>query len=566
MQTANDPALAPDLPGERPRRRMLLAVGFVLLVAAGLLVNLGLRPLEFEEPRRALVALEMALRGNLLVPTTNGALYLNKPPVFNWVLLGTIRLFGSDAEWVLRLPTVASMLLLALVLWLAARRQLGRGTALTAAAFLLTFTTLLFYGSLYAEIDVFFALLTLLQALAIYALEQRGRPVAMFVVSYLAAAVGFLTKGYPSLVVQVLTLGAWLIHVRRGRWLLSWAHLAGVAAFALTAGGYFAAYSRYADPVRFLAKMFFDAAERIPGGVGYSGRYGAGRTALHLVSFPLQLLSLSVPWSVFAPGLLARTARDRIRSSPFLRFCVAFVAANIAPYWISPGNRPRYMFMFLPFLAALLAVAAEHLAERGWYLRAVRWVAGIALAAAAAGAACLPFTPWGARVAPLWGWAAVTALLAALAVGYWRARSPRPALVVLLLTLAAARVGYDLVVPGFRRDHSEEVFYEQVASVLNREYRGEPVVLAGRINTIEHTLPVPGRTFTFRELEWFSYALSFHYTEERGELLRYTDALEPGRLYLAHTAFPVSRPCRVLRVFDYPVGDDQDLKLIRVLE
>src|SRR5512140_1913826 len=183
MQTANDPALAADLPGERPRRRMLLAVGFVLLVAAGLLVNLGLRPLEFEEPRRALVALEMALRGDLLVPTTNGALYLNKPPVFNWLLLACMRLFGSRAEWVLRLPTVAAMLLTALVFWAVARRALGRATAIAATGFLLTFTTLLFYGTLYGEIDVFYALVVLLQALAIFVFEQRGRPAAMFALS-----------------------------------------------------------------------------------------------------------------------------------------------------------------------------------------------------------------------------------------------------------------------------------------------------------------------------------------------------------------------------------------------
>jgi len=562
MSSALDPASASVAPGTGTRRRIALSAGFVVLVCAALLVHLGVRPLEFEEPRRALVALEMALRGNLVVPTTNGALYLNKPPVFNWVLLACMRLFGSGAEWVLRLPTVASMLAMALVFWRVARRHLGRETALAAAAFLLTFPTLLFYGTLYAEIDVFYALLVVLQALAIFVLEQGDRPVAMFVVSYLATAVGFLTKGMPSLAFQILTLGAWLVHVRRWRWLVSWAHLAGLGALALCVGGYFAAYARYADPAPFLFSMLFDATVRTAAGT----LHGAGRTALQLVAFPLQLLSLSAPWSVFAPGLLGGAARARIRSSPFLRFCIVFVAANVAPYWLSPGNRPRYMFMFLPFLAALLAVAVEHLAEQGWYLRAVRWLLGLALAAAAAGAACLPFTRWGARVAPLWGWVAVVGLLAALAIGHWRARSFRPALALALLALATARVGYDLIVPAIRRDASVGAFYEQVASVLNREYRGQPILLLGKGRERERTIPITGQRFTLPEPEWFSLALSFHYTLGRNELLRYADALEPGKLYLAHTGFPVSLPCDVLHVFDYPVGDEDDLKLIRVRE
>ena len=457
----------------------------MLLIAAGLLLNLGTRPLEFEEPRRALVALEMALRGNLLVPTTNGALYLNKPPVFNWLLLACMRLFGSTQEWVLRLPTVASMLLLALVFWRVARRHLERGTALTATAFLLTFPTLLFYGTLYAEIDVFYALLVLLQATAIFAFEHRERPVAMFVVSYLATAVGFLTKGMPSLAVQALTLGVWLIHERRWRWLLSWAHLAGLAAFVLCVGAYFVAYARYADPTLYLARLLFDATDRTAGG----GARGVGRLALQLAAFPFQLLSLSAPWCVFVPGLLTGAARARIRSSPFLRFCIAFLGANVAPYWLSPGNRPRYMFMFLPFLAALLAVALEHLAEEGWYLRAVRWLLGLALATAAIGAVCLPFTPWGGPVAPVWLWGMVAAFLAALAVRYWRAASLRSALALVLLALSAARIGYDLVVPAFRRQRSVDRFYEEVASVLTREYRDQPVLLAGRTAQHQRTNP-----------------------------------------------------------------------------
>jgi 4-amino-4-deoxy-L-arabinose transferase-like glycosyltransferase len=562
MQPAPDREPAPDTSGLRLRRELVFAVGFVLLFVAGLLVNLGTRPLEMEEPRRALVSLEMALRGNLLVPTINGALYVNKPPVFNWVLLGFMRLFGSAEEWVLRLPTVVSMLLTALLLFAVARRHLGRRTAFTAAAFQLTFTSLLFYGSLYGEIDVFFALVVMLQALAVFAFEQRDRPLAMFVLSYLAAAVGFLTKGLPSPVVQGLLLVGWLLQARRGRWLLSWAHLAGVAVFALCVGGYVAAYARYADPWPYLAKLLWDAAER----AAPFGEFRPGRTALQLVEFPLQLVALALPWAVFAPGLLEGAARARIRSTPFLRFCLVFLAANVAPYWVSPGNRPRYMFMFLPFLAVLLAVGLEHLDERGWYVRALRLLMSVVLTAAAAVLAVLPFTPWGAHVGPLWAWGAVVALLAGLAASCWRTRALRPAVATLLLALAAARVGYDLVIPALRDDISPDSFYEQVATVLSQDFRGEQIQLLGGGYEEQRTVPFIGLRFVFREKEWFPLSLSFHYTHDRGELLRYADRAEPGQLYLVHSDFAVNRRHEVVRSFGSPGQGSPELRLIRVLE
>jgi 4-amino-4-deoxy-L-arabinose transferase-like glycosyltransferase len=574
MQDPTDPSLGRDpdgllAPSPEPWLDRLWAAvageagampALVVLVVAGLLLGLGAGPLQGEEPRRGLVALEMALRGNLLVPTTNGALYFNKPPLFNWVLLASAGLFGSWSEWVLRLPTVASALAMALAFWAVARRHLERSTALTATALLLTFPILLFYGTLYAEGDVFYALLVVLQALALFAFEQADRPLAMFVASYLLTALGVLTKGLPSLAFQALTLAAWLALERRWRWLLSWAHLAGLAAFALCAGGYFLAYAGYADPAPFLVKLFLEGTEKTA--VGRLG--GLARISLQLLAFPLQLAWLCFPAVVFAPGLLVREARARIRSTPFLRFCAVFVLANVAPYWLSPGNRPRYMFPLLPFLAALLAVAHERLAEDGWYARLLRWVMGLALSAAPLALAAVLLTPWRRHLSSPWPWAAVVGLLGALALGYWRAAAARARLLLFLLTLATVRIGYDLVIPQVRRESAEEPFFRGVAAVLNSQYRHEEILLAGEDHDLALSVPLLGRTVTIGEKEFYPYALSFHYTRGRSELLRHASAFEPGKLYLAYVWFRVEAPHEVLRIFDHPVGDRKDLKLIRV--
>ena len=69
-----------------------------ILGAVALFLNLGLEPLHFEEPRRAIVALEMELTGNWWVPKINGEYYYNKPPVYNWLLIGLYKVFGYE-EW-----------------------------------------------------------------------------------------------------------------------------------------------------------------------------------------------------------------------------------------------------------------------------------------------------------------------------------------------------------------------------------------------------------------------------------------------------------------------------------
>lgn len=563
---ARPPEDRPAAPESAPLGRGLALAGaaFAALVTLALLLNGGVRPLEFEEPRRALVALEMLLRGDLLVPTTNGAAYLNKPPLFNWVLIGFMRAFGSTAEWLVRLPTVLSALAMALLTAAAARRHLGRPAALAAGAMVLTFTTLLFYGTLYGEIDVFYALLVTAQALAIFAFEQSDRPLALFLVSYLLAALGFLTKGLPSVVVQGLTLLVWLAQARRLRWLLSPSHLAGLGLFAAAVGGYLLAYARRgADPVLLLARLLLEASER----TAADGQHRLGRVLLQLVRFPADLAALCLPWVALAPALLLPAVRRRVRRTPLLWFCALFIGANALPYWLSPGNKPRYMFIFLPFAALLLAAAGQHFRELGRYARLVQWAAGGALAAAALACLALPFTPLARHLAGAPGlvaWLAVAAAMAALAVAFWRRRELRARLVIALLALAVARLAYDLVVPYLRREQGETGFYQGVVAELNRDFPRQPIQLAGRDTVWARRLPLTGRELSFRQAEWFNYTLSFYFTDSRRELLRYSTTLEPGSLYLVHRTFPLDARHEVVRAFECPRGPLEDLLLVRV--
>lgn len=549
----------------------LLGAAFVAALLVGLLLHLGTRPLELEEPRRALVALELGLRGELVVPTTNGVPYLRKPPLFSWVLLGLMRLTGSASEAILRLPTVASFLIIGLLLLVVAGRRLGREAGLRSAAVFLTFGNLLFYGTLHADIDLFLTLVVLLQALAVFALEQQERPLALFTASYLLAALAFLTKGFPALAFQALTLAGWLTARRRWRWLFSARHLAGLGVFSLVAGGYLALYARTADVGAYVVRMLLDSGERTPA----SGRYGAGAALLHLATFPLELVDVALPWSLFAGFLLHPAARARIRAQPLLRFCVVFLAVNLVPYWLSPGTRPRYLFPFLPFAAVLLAAGMEAaLGEAGAgsapglaprsYASALRRTLMVVLALGALAPLALPLFPtlWRHADGPV-AWYLCAAALLAAAVAAWRAPDLRGAVTAAFLALALARVQYDLVVPEYRRATSDDTFNRRVAEELARDFPGQRIRLAGHDRIERLRVPLLGE-LTLVDREHFTNSLSYYLALGRGELLRYADAVAPGELLLVHPGFQPDRPFEVVRAYDWE-GEQHDLQLLRLL-
>src|SRR4051812_26374715 len=73
--------------------------GFVLILvgawALAYLPNLGIRPLRLEEGRRATPAREMLASGDFVRPTLYGDTYLNKPPLYYWLVAAAGSVLGA---------------------------------------------------------------------------------------------------------------------------------------------------------------------------------------------------------------------------------------------------------------------------------------------------------------------------------------------------------------------------------------------------------------------------------------------------------------------------------------
>ena len=138
------------------QRNKLLYVLSILLLFPALLINLGLMTFIDDEGIRTLVALEMKLSGNYITPTLHGEFYYNKPPLFNWILLGYFKLLGQINEFNTRIPTLVSLLGFAATVFYSFRKQYGTYTAFVLAMTLITCGRILFWDSLLGLIDIIF--------------------------------------------------------------------------------------------------------------------------------------------------------------------------------------------------------------------------------------------------------------------------------------------------------------------------------------------------------------------------------------------------------------------------
>jgi len=113
----------------------LLLVGSLFVFFAGI----GLIPvLTHNEGRRLVVLQEMLAGKNWLIPTMNGQIYLEKPPLFYWIGATLGLLFHSSAEWVMRLPSGLSAFGAAWLLFARLRKPIGRWPSLFAVLILAT--------------------------------------------------------------------------------------------------------------------------------------------------------------------------------------------------------------------------------------------------------------------------------------------------------------------------------------------------------------------------------------------------------------------------------------------
>lgn len=319
-----------------------LVLAFTLLSGFALIINLGLMPLDSDEPTRAMVAFEMLKTGNYIVPKIFGEFYYNKPPLYNWFIILSYQAFGVINELSTRFPTILCLAGYVFTIYAVSKKHFGKRWAWVNALMFLTCGRILLWDSLLGLIDIGFSWVIFTLFYSIYYFFEKRAWYKLFVFAYALAGIAFLLKGLPAIVFVGATLFIWFVVNKEFKRLFYLPHFAGLGVFVLIVGSFYLAYSQYNELGIVFKTLFTESSKRT------AVRFGLWPTVLHLFTFPFEMLYHFLPWSLFSLFMLRRDFWKKVKENRFIYFLVMTFGINIVPYWTSVEVFPRYLLMLAP--------------------------------------------------------------------------------------------------------------------------------------------------------------------------------------------------------------------------
>jgi len=323
-----------------------LTFWLLLLAIFGFFYKLDISPMFLEEPRRGLIALEMIINDNYWVPTLFGDYYYRKPPVFNWMVLASFKLFGFE-EIAARFVAVISHLLLSVLIFLFVRPRINAKIALYAAFSYMLAPEFLSYASLLGEIDLFYALITASAIMAIFHFGDKQQDWSLFIVVYALTAIGFLTKGITSLPFTGISLLVYFIYHQKFKVLFGIKHLVGIMVFITILSAYFWQYAQYAPVDEWFTTLYSESVDKATDG-------GFWDLILHVLKFPFVALAIVFPATLLLLLWVPKRRYLFIKKKSFASLCLLIFGFNFVIYWFSIGAENRYIYPILPFLTIAL--------------------------------------------------------------------------------------------------------------------------------------------------------------------------------------------------------------------
>ena len=497
------------------------------MLAFALLSHLDHLPLKFEEPRRGIVAMEMEFTGSYITPTINGEFYYNKPPIYNWILVALFRVFNSHEDWVLRVPTVISFLLLALVNFKIMRRKLGDKVAQLSSLFFLTSTDLLFYFSFQGEIDMFYSLIVYLQIASILWFFETKNYRALFLISYFLVSIGVLTKGLPSIAFQGITLLAFFIYYKRFKQLFNIWHFIGFGMFIFIVGGYFYLYSAYNNPLPYITRLFTESSNRTITQKSFFD------SIIHLFTFPLILLDVLAPWIFIAPLFITKSVVTKIKQSNWLMLIIIFFLSYISLYWLSPGARDRYLYMFVPFVTTLFAhVIYSHSQDNKTIPKLANVLLIVVMAILIMALPILPFVSPVSSVDNIFLIAVGIFILLAMALFIYL-KSSLYKIHVFILFIVAARIGFNYIVMPLRLEDELRDNYKFHTNQILEVVGDSPFFFHGAIKHSEKGLPFLSHEVVYDELAHYPFQLTYYIEKSTNKIFDFSREKLPDTFYLS---------------------------------
>jgi 4-amino-4-deoxy-L-arabinose transferase-like glycosyltransferase len=531
------------------RYKFLLFSGLIVLYCLSVLINLGKLNLRVEEPRRAIVTIEMLQSKNFIEPHTMGRSYYNKPPVFNWIMAGLMKITNSDSEFICRLPSVISLLILGLCQFLFSKKYFGKSLAALSAFFTITCADVYFYWlSNGAEIDVFYSLIVYLQIISIFWFYEQRKYLSLFVWSWSVCAIGFFTKGYPSIVFQLLTLAALCIYARSIKIIFKPQHIVGFALFLLLSSSFLYAYSFYNSPRVLLINLLNESLLK-----SIVGRESIGKF-YKVFTYPFVLLRVLAPWCLILFFLLKKH-RFHLSSNPLVKFSLLFIALNIEIYWITGAQKTRYIIMFIPFVMNVVIYVFDQM-KKDYSKQLDNWLKyfGFGFVLILAGLIALPFFESVDR----WKVFLSGIILLVFIFQYFKCAEYRIWLFltgIILLRLIYATVDLPL-------KKQSEFDYKLLTTTLLSKNNFRQVRFWGPAYQLDLNVVFVDTLYKWNGAPVFvlpprvSYQVPYYFYKETGTLMQFDTVMHPGKTYISYKPYIGERKVeRLGSYYDNQFGD-----------
>ena len=297
-----------------------------------------------DEPRYAQIAKEMLQGEGWIVPHLNSEVYLDKPPLFFWFIAFTAKIIGGMTEFAARFPSALFGLLTLLLLFFLGKRLFNEKVGFMAALILATTAEFLWLARR-ANIDATLTFFTTAAITFLYVgfYQQKGRWL-LYLLAYLAMALGVLAKLQIGVIVPVLVVGGYFLMQRKWRFFKDPSHIPGISLFMAFIGGWIAlAYLGGGHDYLWgllyqkTAATFFETASH------HRPLY------YYLARFPGNF----IPWIIFFPSALIYgfSAKGRKKEFIFIFFWFAIIFAFFS---LAKAKRELYLLPLYPAAALMV--------------------------------------------------------------------------------------------------------------------------------------------------------------------------------------------------------------------
>lgn len=343
---------------------------FVFLLAIAVFIPFlgGGRTLTSHEVMVTHPAQRIIEDGRWIVPSYASGVWLDKPPLANWLTALSFRIAGGFSEFAARLPAALAAIGLCLVVTLLAMRTENRRAVLFAGIAQATMVYMYMQGRL-GEPDMLFALFLTAAQGTLYWHWCKGRfdmPIKLGVLFYLLAALAVLTKGLLAVIFIGLTVCAFAFVRRTWKPITSLLFSPGIILFIFIAGGWhLAAYLAVGQQA--IDEWTYNSVLRF---FGFHHLDNSRSWLFYLYKFPFYFYTvpwLTLPWSILLIAGARRLWQDTRRTDGYGdQFLWCWFVTGLIFLTLCFFKHKHYIIPALPPLSILAGRLADlHIVWRG---------------------------------------------------------------------------------------------------------------------------------------------------------------------------------------------------------